>query len=385
MRKKTWACCCYLLIIPLLFLLTGCWDNKNIQDLNYVTALGIDYKDGEFIIYTQSLDFTNIAKQEGATTRVNKPIWIAQAKGKTIDRAINHFFKSNQLRVVWDYITGIVLSERVLEKDILANIDSLLRYPEVRYTPWIFGSEKPIDSLFVTPSLFGLSSLLTILHNPEEPFKQNSIIEPIRFHRFVYEVREPGLTLLLPSLSITQKEWKKDQKKTPQFKIDGVYAIKAGTNGGWFPETQLSGLRWMTPTTVQSFVHLDREGKPLADLAFSKPKHKVKFTFDQSGQLRFSIYVDVHGFIDELSEKTDMEELRKRAEQKIKQEIRDTYQNGIKKGIDLYSLKNNLYKQDIQTWKRLSESNKITLTKASLKTIQVHVSLDHSGLYRLKK
>ncbi|MDN9009944.1 Ger(x)C family spore germination protein [Brevibacillus laterosporus] len=379
------TCISFLLTIPLLISLTGCWDNKNIQDLNYVTALGIDYKDGEFIIYTQSLDFTNIAKQEGTGNKVDKPIWTAQTKGKTIDRAINRFFKSNQLRVVWDYITGIVLSERVLAKDILTNIDSLLRYPEVRYTPWVFGSDKPIDSLFTTPSLFGLSSILTILHNPEEPFKQNSIIEPIRFQRFVCEIREPGLTLLLPSLSLSQKEWKKNQKKTPQFQIDGIYAIKAGTNGGWFPTAQINGLRWMTPRTVQTFVHLDREDKPLADLSFSKPEHQVKFTFDQSGQPRFSISVEVHGSIDELSEKADMEELRKRAEQKIKQEIRDTYQHGIKKGIDLYSLKNYLYKQDIQAWKRLSDNNGITLTKASLKTIQVHVKLDHSGLYRIKK
>ncbi|XOS94120.1 hypothetical protein ACLMAB_12700 [Brevibacillus laterosporus] len=169
MRKKTWACCCYLLIIPLLFLLTGCWDNKNIQDLNYVTALGIDYKDGEFIIYTQSLDFTNIAKQEGATTRVNKPIWIAQAKGKTIDRAINHFFKSNQLRVVWDYITGIVLSERVLEKDILANIDSLLRYPEVRYTPGFLAQRNLSTAYLLLPLYLGCLRYLpsyTIQKNP---------------------------------------------------------------------------------------------------------------------------------------------------------------------------------------------------------------------------
>ncbi|MGG1443784.1 Ger(x)C family spore germination protein [Brevibacillus laterosporus] len=385
MRKIAWVCFCSLLIIPLLFLLTGCWDNKSIQDLTFVTALGIDYKNGEFIIYTQSLDFTNIAKQEGSSKKEKKPVWIAQAKGKTIDRAINHFFKSNQLRVVWDYVTGIVLSERVLEKDILAHIDSLLRYPEVRYTPWIFGSEKPIDSLFTTQTLFGMSPLLTILHNPQEPYRQDSMIEPIRFQRFIYEIREPGLTLLLPSLSLNQKQWKKDLKKTSQFQIDGVYAIKAGTNRGWFPNTQLYGLRWMTPSTVQAFVYLDQGKKPLADLAFSKPKHKVKITFDQSGQPHFSINVDVHGFIDELSEKTDFEELRKKAEQKIKQEIRDTYQHGVKKGIDLYSLKNHLYRQNIQAWKRLSNGKDITLTKTSLKTIHVRVKIDHSGLYRLKK
>lgn len=385
MRKIAGAFLCYLLTVSLSLLLTGCWDNKNIQDLNYVTALGIDYKDGEFIVYTQSLDFTNIAKQEGASNKENKPIWISQAKGKTIDRAINNIFKANQLRVVWDYITGIVLSQRMLEKDILPNIDNLVRYSEVRYTPWIFGTSKPIDTLLSTPSLFGLSSILTILHNPEEAYKQDSTIEPIRFQRFVSEIREPGNTLLLPSLNINQKVWKKDLKKTPQYEIDGIYAIKDGTNREWFPLNQLLGLRWMTYSTVHSFLYLDRGQKPLADLSFSKPKHKVKIAFDQSGQPVFSIYVDVHGSIDELTREAEMKELRKKAELKIIKEIKGTYQKGIKKGIDLYSLKNHLYKQDIQAWKRLSDGNDITLTKESLKSIHVDVSIDHSGMYRIKK
>ncbi|QOT00728.1 Ger(x)C family spore germination protein [Brevibacterium sp. JNUCC-42] len=385
MRKKTWSFLCCLLTVSLSLLLTGCWDNKNIQDLNYVKALGIDYKDGEFIVYTQSLDFTNIAKQEAASNKVTRPVWIAQAKGKTIDRAINNLLKSNQLQVVWDYITAIVLSQRALEKDILQSIDNLIRYPEVRYTPWVFGTTKPINTLFATQSLFGLSPLLTILHNPREAFKQNSTIEPIRLHRFVYEVREPGTTMLLPSLSINQKDWRKNSKKTPQYEIDGIYAIKDGTEREWFPLNQVFGLRWLTYSTKHSYLTIDRGQKPLADLAFFKPKHKVKIAFDQSGQPIFSIYVDVHGFIEEVSEATGMKELRKKAEEKIMQEIKSTYQKGIKKGIDLYSLKNHLYKQDIQAWKRLSDGNDVTLTKESLESIHVHVSIDHFGMYRINK
>lgn len=39
-------------LIVLLHLLTGCWDIKEIQDINYITAIGIDQEDGNFVVYT---------------------------------------------------------------------------------------------------------------------------------------------------------------------------------------------------------------------------------------------------------------------------------------------------------------------------------------------
>ncbi|MCY7482840.1 hypothetical protein M5X06_24220 [Paenibacillus alvei] len=49
-------------ILSLVLPLAGCWDIKNVQDMNYVTALGIDYVNGKYIVYTNSLEFTNVAK-----------------------------------------------------------------------------------------------------------------------------------------------------------------------------------------------------------------------------------------------------------------------------------------------------------------------------------
>ena len=55
-----------MLLSMLSLLLSGCWDNKEVQDINYITALGIDYKDNKYIIYVQMLDFATIAKQESS-------------------------------------------------------------------------------------------------------------------------------------------------------------------------------------------------------------------------------------------------------------------------------------------------------------------------------
>lgn len=66
-----------------LLLTTGCWGMKEIQAQTYGSALGIDYKEGEFILYFQALNFADIAKQEGpAHYKKNLLLSLGKEKGK---------------------------------------------------------------------------------------------------------------------------------------------------------------------------------------------------------------------------------------------------------------------------------------------------------------
>ncbi|MFK9116608.1 hypothetical protein ACJEBK_06925 [Peribacillus frigoritolerans] len=56
--------CKIWLTLHLFLFLSGCWDEKTIQDFHYITAIGIDFKDGEYIVYTQLVDFAAVAKTE---------------------------------------------------------------------------------------------------------------------------------------------------------------------------------------------------------------------------------------------------------------------------------------------------------------------------------
>ena len=46
--------------------LTGCWDQRELHHVLYINSLGIDFKDNNYIIRPQFINFSNIAKQEGA-------------------------------------------------------------------------------------------------------------------------------------------------------------------------------------------------------------------------------------------------------------------------------------------------------------------------------
>nr|WGE04790.1 hypothetical protein P5640_19930 [Bacillus subtilis] len=49
----------------LLLTLTYCWSRYEVQNMNYATAVGIDYVDDQYTLYVQLLDFSTVAKLEG--------------------------------------------------------------------------------------------------------------------------------------------------------------------------------------------------------------------------------------------------------------------------------------------------------------------------------
>ena len=70
-------------------LLSGCWDVTEPQRMYYVDGIGIDYKDGQYEIYMQIINFANVAKTEGPSPQ-GAQSEIGFAKGKTMEEA---FFK----------------------------------------------------------------------------------------------------------------------------------------------------------------------------------------------------------------------------------------------------------------------------------------------------
>ncbi|WDH83217.1 hypothetical protein PUW24_10635 [Paenibacillus urinalis] len=75
-------------LLSLMLLLSGCWSTKEVQSINFITTLGVDYRDKQFIAYAQVVDFANIAKQEGPNQVNEGTIWVGEGKGKTLMLAI---------------------------------------------------------------------------------------------------------------------------------------------------------------------------------------------------------------------------------------------------------------------------------------------------------
>jgi Ger(x)C family germination protein len=371
-----------LILINIIFLsssvLSGCWNIKEIQDIYYVAALGIDFKDGQYIAYAQLLDFSNVAKLEGARPDKQPPVWIGRGEGITMTEALNQLYKDAQQSLFWGHVSTLILSNKLLEQDIKTSIDFINRYREIRYNILLYATKEPIEDVLKTKSFFTLSGLSTILHEPIESYKQRSFIQPIQFFQFIRDSDPVGQTAYIPSIKISTENWKEEDKKAPLLRNDGAFFVRNNHVQGWLSESDLNGLRWMDEKTVRSPIWIVEDNQPIVSIVIENPKVKIT-SVNNKEQALFNIEVVVQAGINEKLKEISDKELIRDTEEIIKDEILKTFEKGVEINSDVYKLGKKLYRQNPEKWKKEIKDRSFFLNKDSIKHVTIQVNLVNSG------
>jgi len=379
-KKTMLLAICIGLTLPL----AGCWNSKDIQNMAYVTALGIDFKDGKFISYVQVLNFTNVAKTEMSELGKNVPIWIGKGEGRTVTESFNSIYATSQIRVFWGHVKAVICTENFLKKPdrMKEAYDLLNRYREVRYNVLMYGTKEPLQTIFVQKSLLNFSPLDTIMYSPKQMFSQRSFILPIYGFKIMAQINEPGTGAILPTLSIDKGSWREDQKEKGVLKINGAYLFHNQKLRGWLSEHDLKGYRWMQHQLERSPINIYRENKhPSAAIVMLHPKSRITPYFED-GKAYFNLSIRIEAYLDELTETLSEAELEQKAAKLVQDEIRYTFLKGIQIGSDVLKLEEALYRKYPKQWRAVQKDNETMITKDSLKKIEVKVSLLHAGKYK---
>lgn len=375
-------------VAALLFVLslTGCWDIKTVQDVNYFTGLGIDYVDRKYVVYIQQLDFSNIAKTDGGNSDKKSASLIGQASGDSLSEAVMELYKTVQQSVFWGHLGTIVLSEQLLKSETIVEIfDALLRSPEIRMTPWIFGTKDKIGDIFNAYAFFHMSPYNTLLYAPVSSYRQKSVIIPKRLYEFSKEFREPGATVLLPSLTISRKTWRVEEKPEPKLEMNGYYAMHNEKYVDLFTIEQVQGLKWMRSDTSISRLMLKQDGKPLATLQIGSPKPHISIAGGSGTNPRMMFSVRLKAEVLELWQEATESELEKAANEKVRGDILATYRQGLRSKADLFNVEHQLYRYHYRQWKQQDRGGHIEWLQSTAPEIRVDVQISDTGVYKLNR
>lgn len=372
-------------ILLVLLLVPACGhDIGEIENQNFATAVGVDFRDGKYHVYIQMLGLTSVAKREGGA-KVPSEVYVSETSGATFIDAFFKAYYTAQERFLWAHVTAIVLSEDALKKGLGSIFDGLTRYYEFRPTPWIFGTKDSMVDILSTGGFFNQNSLNTILHSPESTYEQSSTLHPVKLNQFAREFFEPGRTTYIPSLTINDKQWKKNKKSEGKLAINGAFFIDNQKYKGYFPYKKLKGLRWLTPETVRAALLLPN-GKNPEFLAVLEDQMVSIHPVKQNGNFRFSIIYRANGIVSNRMKNNTisqpaMEEFVKKG---IITEVRQLYQLGLEHKIDFLNLEHQVYRQHNTEWKKLKDEGTL-LREDSIKSIEAHITLEHSGSFKNRK
>ncbi|TDG00456.1 Ger(x)C family spore germination protein [Paenibacillus piri] len=369
--------------LSVLLLLPGCWNSKDIQSMAYVTALGLDYKDGKFHTYVQVLNFTNVAKTETSQLGKNIPVWIGKGVGKTITESFNDIYSTSQIRLFWGHVKAIVCSENILRdaEKIRESYDMLNRYREVRYNILLYGTKVPLQEIFTKKSLMNFSPLDTIMYTPAQMNSQRTFILPVYGYRIISQFNEPSNSSLLPSLTVSKQGWQEDTKIKPMLKVDGAFLLENTQLTGWLSENDLIGYRWMQKKMQRSSINIFDNHEPAAALVLLNPRPKIRPVFED-GNVRFDLSIKLDAYLDELIVDLPKDKIESLAAKVIRDQIIYTYKKGIGLKSDVLKLDRSLYRDHPKEWKALHEKRRFLLDEHSLSHVDVRIHLLHTGKYK---
>lgn len=380
LRHKYWAQIKIFLFLCLCVpLLSGCWDAQELEHVFYIHALGIDYQDGKYILYAQILNPMALSK-EAAQSEKKTGAWIGVGVGQSFEDAVHDLYATSQRRIRWGHLNAIVFSEPVLaQKGVQEAFDIVTRYEEVRYIPWVYCTDSSVAKVLSAKPILESSPVFSLLSDPFGVYRQSSFIEPLRLHRFITNLQEPGRPGILPEISVKENRWFDDEATYPEIEISGYGLLRNGKLVGRLSCDEASGERWFSPHISRAVLILNQRGDSIATMTVTRRKCRIRPVIIR-GHLRFDAQIQVGGSIVQMGRPLSQPQLESMISKKIEKDIRKTYENGLRYGVDIYALADSLYRRNPQAFHRYaSEDGHLHLSEDSLEHVQVKVKIYDMG------
>ncbi len=366
-----------LVSLTAVLLLSGCWDVTEPQRMYYIDGIGIDYKDGQYEIYMQIINFANVAKTEAPTPQA-APSEIGFAKGKTMEDAFFNLYRTIDQKVFWGHMNFILFSEDALKNGkAIPVVDSFSRHRETRYQILTFCTKDPIaDILLITPIL-NKSLTASKLSNPLHTKELQIYTEPVDLRKLINNLSEPNHEVNVPLITIN-KNWETTKKQTKETSLTGFGVISKNGFKGYISDGDAKGVQWMYPKITRGDVTFKLDNNEYLTVDLEKLSTTIK-PIVKNNEVTFEAEITLNATLNGFKGKVSTDEIREGIIKEVKKDIKATYEEGIKLDADVFRLSEQLYRKNVKEWKKIQKDGKVPLTADSLSKISITVNKINSG------
>lgn len=362
-------------------IVTGCWNEVNLQDVSYISALGVDYVDGQVVIYGQMINFASVAKTETGNTGPAET-WIGKGKGKSTLQAYYDLKRAGYATLNIEHLKTVLIHERALGQldDVL---DALNRQRAARYTSLIYGTTTDIMEVFNTENFFNQSPLYSVLYMPNPHDEQYTFIEPLQMQLLVQTMKEPKELTLLPVINSKKSHWNRGKKPISTQLTTGTFVFKDFEYKGYFAEKTVIGLRWLNPEFHNVFVEA-KSGEKTGTVSIRHSQSSIEAVQDGKNP-KFTLNVSLIGSLVEMDGELSAEQIESSVQELVRGELESLFDIGVKRGVDFLELEHYLYRYHFRYWKEQLKKEDWLPNNGTLKEIKVKFILTDPGKFDLKK
>jgi spore germination protein KC len=361
----------FLVIIMFLPLLTGCWNQKELTDLAFVMAMGIDKdKNQKFKLSFQLVNPGNVSSgQMGGGQGL--PIAVYRSTGNTLTEAARNATKKISRRLYYAHTNLLVVSEEVAKTNILDIIDALDRDPEFRTTTQmvITKGKTTAEDLVTTLTILDklpVNKITKQLKSSEAMLGENMSISVDDFILgLLSNGKEPIVNGYKVSGKISKSRTAGNLQKTTTdafLEADGLAVFKDGKLKGWITNENARGVIWILDKVKSTDINISYKGKKNAiSMAPIRSKTKVSASV-KNGKPIIDISIEDEGWISEANTAVDLTdpkvilEIQTLVEKETKKQIISSVKAAQKFKSDIFGFGEKIHKSDPMMWKKIQKN-----------------------------
>lgn len=358
-----------LLFLGVIFMMTGCYNYRELNQLAITSAIGIDKKGDE---YEVSIQVMNTQKQgSDSNSSGDQPKFITyKEKGKTIQQAVRNIVLEAPRRLYANHISLLIINEDVAKEGIYDILDLLFRDSESRkqFNVIISRNSKSYDVLEILTPLETLNA-----KNINDSLIADSqflgVSETITFEQLLASYLNEKNDVVLPSVEvigdIKQGESTENiQSASPSTKVilSGYSIFKGDKLIGYLSNQDSINLGFIRNKIENTIVNYKCDDKNYMAVEVVNSKTEVDAS---NNKPEITIKVAGQANINEMNCKMDLtknktiSELNDKINKQIEKQIKSTIEKINREyNADVYGFEDLFYKKSPKYYKQLKKEYK---------------------------
>ncbi len=368
-----------LLMFPLL--LTGCWNNRDLVDINIATGIGLDRtEEGKLLLTIQivepaAIQSTASGKGKGGGAQP-EPVFTQCFEGETVFEAVRGMLSIVDKKVFFSAAQVLILGERLLQDGIEEVLDFFQRDHEMDYQMRILAAKDvtpreileikndidPIPAVYIKETVDNTVARGTV--------KKTMLIDLIK------DIEDRGKQ---PAIGQISKEGEE------KVRTEGTAVIKDGKLAGWLDPYETRGYLFAIGELRSAIVSVPADkGKVAMEIMKAKGKTKVEFENNQPSMLSIKVSVEANVGGYEGTGRLDSPDNLYMLEEKLKEEIKKEIIMALEKtqkeySSDIFGFGTYVRKFHPQYWKN-AEKEWDSIFSNLPAQIQVDAKIERTGI-----
>ena len=361
-----------IIVIFIIFLLTGCYDHQELNEIAILTATEINKIDNEFIINAEIVN----PQSPDKTTVAEAPFIMYQGRGKTIQEAYRMIKLSSSRYIYPDHLRIVIVNENLAKNDISEILDFYLRNPLARTEfKVLIGKDENILNMITPIDSISSNSILDAL---ETSTNYLGITNIVTLNTLADMKLNPHTEIILPSIELTKKDAGDDTIENTQktetssmYKLSTLAIFKDNKLKGYLSKDESITYNLIKNKVKNTIITYECEKNKY--LSFEIINNKSKITTKNK---EININIDITGTINEsacnikLNNKENITKLENTITNYLKENINKNI-NNIRNNYnsDVFGFLDIIYKYDYKTYKGIKDS----WYKNTFKSININV------------